>query len=215
MRTHFSLFALLFVLSSTVLAQVDKGNFYFQGTGYLRLISEKTTEFTGGNTSESSKSTYFGLKPKVGYFVIDNLPVGIKLDASFSKSTYGSADSKYSSNDFVFGPFARYYFLGQDKLKPFAEVYMGIGTSKSINTYGGSDYERKDNIIEFGLGAGASYFVTDHIAFDFMLSYNRDKYTIKSNEMPGVKSVSAEEKSGVIYSGVRAELGIIVVLPGK
>ena len=138
------------------------------------------------------------------------------MDAAFFKSKYSDMKTEYSSSELLLGPFARYYFFEQDKLKPMAEVFLGIGMLNSKSEYGGSlAYESKRSAFGYGIGAGASYFLTDDIAFDFMLNYNYVKYTIKSSTMPEVKSTAADDKIGEIYSGVRAEFGVIVILPKK
>lgn len=214
MKTNFYLLLLLLMFSTSVLAQLSKGTFYLQGSTYLRFLSEKDKVFTGSSTQESTKYSYFGIKPKIGYFVMDNLPIGIKMDANFKKTKYINTESEYTSSELIFGPFARYYFLEQDKLKPFAEIFFGIGNYKSKDSYSGSLSESKYAIFEYGIGAGASYFVTENVAFDLMLNYYSTKYTNKESSSSGVKSTNAD-KSGDIYSGIRAELGVVVVIPGK
>lgn len=212
---HVSIFMLLLFLSSTfVFGQLEKGNCFLAGSNSLGFSSDKYTTTSGGTSTQSSKTTRFNFKSKAGYFLIENLPVGVSIYASTYNTKYTDGGNKNTSTNFTIGPFARYYFLPQDKIRPMAEVGVNVGTSKSKSTYSGSTNESKNGVVEFSLGAGASYFFTDNIAFDAMLSYYSDKYTLKSeSHTGGSKSTSGD--SGYKYSGIDFHIGVVITIPNK
>jgi hypothetical protein len=213
MKPALTLFLLLFLSSSIVFGQLEKGNIFIQGSSSIGFSSEKYTYISGGTSTESSKSTHFGFKPKAGYFVVENLPVGLAIHVDTYKNKGIDTDNENISNDFIIGPFARYYFLPQDKLRPTAEIYAGFGSSKEKSTSTSYNSESKYGIFEFSIGAGASYFITDHVAFDMILAYNSSKYNLKSQTSPsGVKSVTSEDQSDK-YTGIGLNIGIVVTIP--
>jgi outer membrane protein len=209
------LFLSLFLTTSVVFGQLEKGNFFVQGSSSLGFNSEKYTYISDGTSTESSKSTSFRFRPKAGYFIMDNLPVGLDIYVNSYKSKSIGDDRVSTNSDFTFGPFARYYFLQQDKLMPMAEIYAGLGSSKDKTTGSSYDSESKYGVFEFGIGAGASYFITDHVAFDLLLSYYVDRYNLKSETSPaGVKSTLATDKTDK-YTGINLSIGIAVTIPKK
>jgi len=207
-----SVLAMVLFLSSTIVfGQLEKGNIFIQGSSSIGFSSEKYSYTHAGTTTESSKSTHFGFGPKVGYFVIDNLPVGLAINVNTNKTKSIGSSNESSSSNFTIGPFARYYFLPQDKLKPMAEISAGFGSSKDKSTYSSYTSESKYGIFEFSIGAGASYFVTDHVAFDLLIDYHSSKYKLKSQTSPA-KSTLVEDTSDR-YTGIGVNIGIVVTIP--
>jgi len=211
MKQRHILVLLLLLLSTFVFGQLEKGNIFIQASSSIGFSTEKYSITSAGTTTEYSKSTHFGFRPKVGYFVIDNLPVGLAINVNTNKTKYTGTSDESSSNNFAIGPFARYYFLPQDKLKPMAEISAGFGSSKDKYTSSGHTSESKYGIFEFSIGAGASYFVTDHVAFDLLIDYNSTKYKLKS-ETGQSKSTLVEDTSDK-YTGIGVNIGIVVTIP--
>jgi len=205
--------ALLFLSSTVVFGQLEKGKIFIQGSSSIGFSSEKYTYISGGTSTESSKSTSFGFRPKVGYFVIDNLPVGLLIDLNTYKNKAIDSDNQNTSNDFLIGPFARYYFLPQDELKPMAEIYAGFGGSKDKSKYSSYSYESKYGIFKLGLGVGASYFFTDHVAFDFLIGYNTSRYKLKSETTAARSASSEDEDQTDKYAGIGINIGVVVTIP--
>ena len=206
---------LLFLSSTFVFGQLEKGNCFLHGSSSMGFSTEKYTYISGGTSTASSKTTHFGFNPKAGYFIIDNLPVGLAIHVSSYKSKSIDTDDKSSSTDFTIGPFARYYFFPLDKFKPMAEIYAGFGSSKDKSTFSSYTTESKYSIMEFSIGAGASYFVTDHVAFDVLLSYNSFVYTLKSETTPGDVKSAASVDSKDKYTGIGINFGVVVTIPNK
>ncbi len=211
MKTKVVLALMLFLSSTVVFGQLDKGNIFIQGASSLGFSTEKYTYIHGGTSTESSKTTYFDFNPKVGYFIIDNLPAGLAIDLSTTKTKAIDSDDESTSNSITIGPFVRYYFLPQGKLKPMGEAYIGFGSSKNKSSYSSYTYETKYGIIQYSIGVGGSYFLTDNVAFDLLIGYKSCKYKLKSESSPA-KSTAAEDSSDK-YTGIAFNFGIVVIIP--
>ena len=137
--------------------------------------------------SEKDKITNFNLSPKVGYFVIDNLVIGLDVNIGFLKYKDGSSSSDYSEKitQFTAGPFVRYYFQA-GKVYPFIDANAVFGTLKY--DWGGSSADNvdKSSIMSFGGGAGVAVPIGDRVTFDTMLCYTsvtaKDKEDNDDNE---------------------------------
>jgi hypothetical protein len=103
----------------------------------------------GINTS-TLKSASINLKPRIGYFVVDNLALGI--DTNFFLSIYrGNA-----STSVYLGPFVRLYFP-KEKVYPFIEASGLYGTDKAI---------------VLGGGAGLGYPLGEKVSVDLTARFN-------------------------------------------
>lgn len=102
------------------------------------------------------KTTDINVSPNVGYFVINNLAVGLNLDWNSSKTGDADADT-----DLGIGPWARYY------------VYKGLFAQAGYNyrslKLGGGDAVNGGNIL---LGVGYSWFLNNSVAIEPALGYS-------------------------------------------
>lgn len=102
-------FALLFVVSfsiSLVQAQIEKGTIFVGPASNLNYTS------AGANGADEKTNT-FNLQLGVGYFVAENLTIG--LTAGVNSTKFRGIKSEAT----VIGPFARYYLNGQ--------IILGVG----------------------------------------------------------------------------------------
>jgi opacity protein-like surface antigen len=127
------------------------------------------TKSNAGSDSEATKFTCLNLMPKAGYFVIDNLAVGLDLQMGISSLKYPDDDKDFGTV-FSAGPFVRYYFPS-GKILPYIE---GGGTFGSVETkyeYGNETHESKSSMNTWSLGAGITKSLSEKVALDFMLGY--------------------------------------------
>jgi len=118
-------------------AQTSKGKFLIGGFTHITQPGSSYTSADIGYTTTKSKddsgddddyqNKIFSLNfaPKAGYFLIDNLALGVdfNLTSSFNKTT--NTEYKSSTTIFSAGPFVRYY-IPTKKVLPFAEaMYLG------------------------------------------------------------------------------------------
>ncbi len=82
-----------------------------------------------------------------------------------------------------------------------AQINFGVGTSTSKYTSTSTTVKYPSSLFDFAAGIGASYFITENIAFDCLLNYNIDNTKDKTNKDRGSKS-----------SGILLDFGVIVTL---
>ncbi|MGJ8593288.1 MAG: outer membrane beta-barrel protein [Aquaticitalea sp.] len=134
--------------------------------GNLRYSSNKD------NNEAVTTNSSFVFTPKAGYFVTEDLAVGVQLGLSSYKEKVELEDEDFEEkvNRYGAGVFARYYFLdlGQ-RFKTYGEVGVNINGSKYDDGTDGTD-DIDENGFGAGLGLGINYFVTENIAISFGLS---------------------------------------------
>jgi outer membrane protein len=215
MKTGSVLTLILFLSSAVVFGQLEKGNIFLQGSTSIGFNTQKYSGTSGGTTTEYTKTTSFNFKPQAGYFIINNLPVGLIIKTDFSKTKYTNSDSYDKNSGFIIGPFVRYYILELDKFKPMAEVYAGFGSKKSEYKGYSTTSEYKYGEIELSIGGGASYFLTDQVALDLLINYQYSRLNDKSSSNGGgIKSTTSDDNIEK-YSGIGINLGLVVIIPGK
>ncbi len=130
-------------------AQINKGQFMIGGT--LGVNSSKFGD-------DGTRVTNTNINPNVGYFFINNLAGGLRLDVESQKVKDQDADSR-----FAISPFVRYYFLpAAQKVNVFADASFGIGSA------GGDD---KESFNQFSIMAGPAVFLTPNVALEFAVGY--------------------------------------------
>ncbi|MFT2007626.1 hypothetical protein ACMA1I_03040 [Pontibacter sp. 13R65] len=111
---------------------------------------------------------------KVGYFLIPDLVVGLELDHNYQSTSTKTEAGKTSSDRYtiIAGPFVRYYLDNG----VFGELSAGVGTQNFTNN-------RSTNLYAGSLGIGYSYFMSEKIAIEPILSfrYHRETNTVDHN----------------------------------
>lgn len=163
----FSIFSLLLLSSTLSYAQTEKGHF---------MIGASTGKLNFGKSY-----TELSLDLKAGYFVVDNLAIGLTPSVGYESATYSNGD-KSKSNSLGIGPFVRYYF-GNTKLKPLLNAsflyYNSIQKSSYATiTFPGIPsvdykYEFKNKYKLLQVGGGVAYFLNDRLALDAIINYGR------------------------------------------
>lgn len=191
----------LCILSLTMLkAQPDQGKFLigmssslsFAGNGSTLMSLEFSTskvksDASGFIEADPYKMTSFNLLPKVGYFVIDNLALGLDISMALSNSSYSSSTYKSTTNNTVLGvgPFVRYY-IPTAKVLPFFEIGGSFGKVNSKNEYGSNTIETKSGFSAVGGGVGVAVPLGELVTFDALLDYRsittKDKENNPNNE---------------------------------
>jgi hypothetical protein len=119
------------------------------------------------------------INPQFAYFIMDNFALGGAIGLQT-----GSGYTQYS-----LGPLARYYFdTGSDKLKPFGQVFLGLGGSSG-------DYYASTTGLVGNVAGGVAIFLNEHVALE-----------------PNLK-VDFDSRTGAQSGTVSINLGIQVYLP--
>lgn len=129
------------------------------------------------------------ISPTVGYFVADNLAIG--LSASYnasshehkSKSNGTEFSSKTTTTSVAVGPMIRYYSPVGERAAFFGQLDAGFGSSKEkteVTPSGGktNDFDAKYSLLGIGITPGFTFFPTDHFGLEISigaLSYVKAK----------------------------------------
>lgn len=134
----------------------------------------------------SSESFNVNLNPRAGFFVVDNIAVGVG-------AVLGLTTLQHSDNIWSYGvaPFARYYFPEGASVtgRFFGEVEAGISGSTGAS----------DASFLGGVRAGYAHFVTNSVAVEGTLGYTYSQANISS---------------GSAVTGLGIGLGFQIYLPG-
>lgn len=194
----------LLAFFGTANAQTEKGNWIVSGATSLGFNSNKITNKSGDVSVDGQKTTTFNVKPAIGYFVIDNLSVGIDLGYEVKKyDEYLGFEqkTKVTASTFSVLPSATYYFKTDSKAFPYVGAGAGYALNNSKTTI---TAPYKTNFFQWKAKAGLAYFITPSIAVDLGLSYDQLSTTFNETQM------ISENK--VIFKNFGANIGINVVL---
>jgi hypothetical protein len=119
----------------------EGGTFTFGGNLTFASVTDEPEEGDGVD------STTFAIAPRIGYFVIPNLEIGVGL--GYQSTTSGEGDSEVESSGFNVGLYGAYYFrfLEGNALYP----YVGVAFDYFSQTPG-EDIETSGTDIRPGIG---------------------------------------------------------------
>jgi len=127
-----------------------KGDVFLSGS--FNLGSKKYSE--DGNFKESS----FSIAPKVGYFVSENIALGLGLGFSSAKVEENEGDDETKVNTTAVTAFGRYYATPSSKFSVFGQLAVEYATV---------DFDPiKVNSFGLELAPGVSYFLNDNFAIE-------------------------------------------------
>ncbi|MEG1375734.1 MAG: OmpW family outer membrane protein [Myroides sp.] len=150
-----------------------KGNWIIGGSTNLGFNSNKATQKSGDYSVDGQKTTTFNVTPTVGYFVIDNLAVGLNLGYEVQKqdASYDfNQTAKVTNTVFSVIPSVTYFIEADSKAFPYISAGAGYA---AIKTKVASTETQNDNFFVWGGKAGLAYFITPSIAIDLGLNYQQ------------------------------------------
>jgi len=166
---------------STAQAQLGKGTIM---TGVASTISlggawgSELMSLGFISSNDDYKETLLNILPRGGYFVMDNLVVGLDVILSLYTEKSSDADYKWTQSMLGVGPFTRYYYP-LPTIYPFGEFSMIFGSE--LDKYKSGSYEDEDkwNVLMVELGGGVAKPIGDRATLDVMAGYSRvvRKYT--------------------------------------
>ena len=182
-------------------AQTSKGKFLVGGLtkvggdilnvssmniGYTTL---KNKDDSGDDDDYKDKEFSFNFSPKVGYFVIDNLALGIDftIASSFGKTT--NTEYKYNSALLTAGPFVRYY-IPTKKVLPFAEAMYSVGSRKTSSNWDGDETTYKYGVQLYSVGIGVAIPLGEKASFDALVGYHSTTYKAKEDNENNRRNVA-------------------------
>ncbi|WP_330442069.1 porin family protein [Flavobacterium sp. C4GT6] len=149
-------------------AQETENNGFAKGDVFLSGSVGFSSESTG-----DVKTNGFNITPSAGYFVSENIAVGLSLGYTSTKDEAPNReDIKYS--EFGIGAFGRYYFTPANKFSLFGQLGVGYQNGK----YEQGSTEVKSDGFNVAVAPGINYFVSEHFALEAtfgILSYSTSK----------------------------------------
>lgn len=152
------------------MGQVQAGSIFVTGFGSYNSESGETSVTSGGTTVTSEHDKFsggtFGLGG--GYFLSDNIAVGIGFSVMGSKLTpVDTADPEVKMSGYGVSVFARYYVPVSDNFYFFGQLGYSMAGLSSTSTQGGTETEGpKTTINAIGISPGFTFFPTENIGFD-------------------------------------------------
>lgn len=158
--------SLLFIAMKTN-AQITKGNWMVGGTGNFSSYENKSSN---NGTEVTYKGIGINISPKIGYFFANKFVAGTNVSIGYSKPKNFDSSLSYG-----IGPFARYYFLKEDKRVNFLiEANYNFGAAKS-----GENKSRNNG---YGFKTGPAIFFNSSVALEITLDYNSSELIPDGNE---------------------------------
>jgi outer membrane protein len=189
------LFAVL-VASISSYGQTSKGNYIVSGSTGLQFLSSNTKNVYDGQTQNELDTKTFSFNPSVGYFIIDNLAIGLSCNITSTK--YEPNEDNYSkSASTLIAPTVMYYFPVDGKIRPFAQ--LGLGLQSVTNKVKGSYSEDKQTLdgLAVNVGGGVSYFVSKYVSIDLYLSYTKSNLKDTDDEKFKIKQGTFGSNIGI------------------
>lgn len=150
MKKYVLLSVLLF--SFTLSAQINKGDWLVGGNASFDYSESKP------GSINPAKAFTFDIAPNVGYFIIDQLALGTKMN--YLRNRFESNDFDNTFETFFVSPFARCYIIKTDQmLNPFIESSYRFSVLNSESSQ------------ELSLSGGLAVFVNKNIAYEVSLNY--------------------------------------------
>jgi hypothetical protein len=172
------------------------------GSELMSLGFTSTKHKHGSDPAEDAyRCSVWNFLPRVGYFVIDNLAVGLETAISGYKEKSSNDYDNWSESMFAIGPWARYYYP-LEKFYPFAELELLFGSHNE--SYNDNDY--KSSIFMVGVYLGAALPVGERVTFDGKLGYANATFSHKGEMIEDVDSK-------YLTGGLVISMGFSVYLP--
>ncbi|UOQ54205.1 autotransporter outer membrane beta-barrel domain-containing protein [Hymenobacter cellulosivorans] len=141
--------------------------------------SKSKAEYTASYQSQTghSESTSFSLSPRAGYFLADNLVLGLITAYNHSRSESEGFDNvgiknTYTTkgNGYQLGPFVRYYKMLGEKAGFFGQLEAGYSRSSGESEDNNASLSTRKNRGYYGLlTPGFAYFPTPKLGLEITL----------------------------------------------
>lgn len=161
-------------IGQTASAQISAGSIFVTGFGSISTMGGET-EMTGAPTTEHDKEFSGRLGVGGGYFLTDQIAVGLNLSFRGSKLTpEDTSDPITREREIGYGVFARYYVPLSDQF--FFHGQLGLGLSNGSSTMenqntGTTEDGPKFSTLELGLRPGFTFFPTPKWGFDMSVGF--------------------------------------------
>lgn len=173
MKIRLLIMVILYMMTGTLYAQKESNTI----CDTVTLQTKKGSFLAGGSVLYNKETTLaktFNFSPKVGYFIADNLAIGLGLNYKSDKQWGIGSARQTPQQDIGYGlsAFGRYYIDIINGLKFFGELKLNgtTGKVKRINDEGNTDLNLyKYNQYTAGLAPGFAFFPGSRLSIDLSL----------------------------------------------
>jgi outer membrane protein with beta-barrel domain len=133
--------------------------------------------FNTTRQSVADKTTYLGIQPSAGYFIAENLSVGMGIGFDYWRTKANSFDldivyrTSYKERSFVFNPFLRKYGNLSEQFKYFGQfsLPMAFGKRKLKEDISTAGYRNVHTNFKLGatLAPGVAFFPSKNFGIEF------------------------------------------------
>ena len=178
------------LLTVSVFAQIKKGNFIISGGTSLTVnFLNTSTNISNGNAGDATKWNSVSFMPSFGYFVVNNLSVGLSGEVFHIKYI----DDNSISNNYSLVPAITYFwpiYPLNGKLRIYSR--LGTGITSNLHKYTYFDVFAGNNVtvttrsngLRITSGSGFSYFLKENISLNLdgglIFNYLKNKDDSKS-----------------------------------
>lgn len=165
------LIAVAVVALSVLTVSAQQGSWYVGTSGFNPngsatdggVVLGPMTGLSYTDVKDDASVFSIGLAPEVGYFVSDNLAVGLGVFYTYSKFKPDEGRN-VENNTIGVNPYARYHFLNYGNFRMYGQ--LGFGYS-----YSSIDYDNSIHYFEIGLRPGIAYSLSDCFAINATFGY--------------------------------------------
>jgi len=183
MSYKFFFVALLFLFFySSTFAQTQKGNFDLSGKTGLNFLFSSGSSGTDSIQATKTKSNEYEFTSGAGYFIINNLSVGVSGRYSYNYSkietnNYINNTTQNITETLTIVPQIQYYFPIEGKLKPTTAIGVGYTWLQERDSRVTENYNKVYSLsgLSFYGVLGVSYFITKSVSFDLGFQYSHSK----------------------------------------
>ena len=176
---------LLFISTTTAFTQIKKGQYLLGGSVNFESTKEDYSAIPTNTTNN------FFISPAIGYFIVDNMAGGLRLDLGFYNTKSDNVETHYITT--TISPFLRFYFLPvPKKVNAFIDVSYIHNKTKWKYFSNPAYYEKAKG---YSISAGPAISLTEQVALEFTVGY---KHTLSDN--------FDNTKSTVISSGLGLQI---------
>lgn len=172
-------------------AQMEKGSWIVSGKTGIGFNSATTKYEGSGQSIDGPKVSTFSITPSAGYFVANNIAIGVDLGFNSTKTTFKNSllqiDFVEKTSLFSILPNATYYFSTGNNVRPYLGAGIGYGSMTSTSFY--NENETTNGGLLWGAKGGLVYLLNSNVGLDLGATYSSFK-TKESVETTEVKTIA-------------------------
>lgn len=181
------------LLSAVAVLALTLGNAQEKGNGFSKgdVFVSGTLKFNSDSKITNYKQDNFTFAPSLGYFVTENIALGVNLNVGSGSAQATSTSGKDKTSTFGAGLAGRYYFTPASQFSVFAELGASMA---SVKTTPAGSASSKVNAFGIGFAPGFNYFISKNFSLETKIAVL--SYTSAKGDWTGAQSGSSLQFGG-------------------